>query len=83
MIKNEKDNVKWGIFLKLYVSKDTKDIINFYEKVIGKIIRKWKDKYSMKEYAACLERSKEGFLHVHIYINQFMPLKRLISNDVI
>jgi hypothetical protein len=31
----------------------------------------------MKEYAACLEKSSEGLLHVHIYINQFMPLKEI------
>lgn len=72
-----KNNNYWGIFLKLYLPKETIDIINTYEKVMGKIIRKWKDKYNMKEYAACLEKSNEGFLHVHIYINQFMPLKEI------
>jgi hypothetical protein len=65
----KKDDMKWGIFLRLSVAKETLDIINVYEKAIPKIIRKWKDKYSLKEYAGVLERSKEGFIHVHLYIN--------------
>jgi hypothetical protein len=31
----------------------------------------------MKEYAGVMERSKEGFIHVHIYINQYLPLKEI------
>lgn len=77
MCELNKNEMKWGIFLKLMVTKEQHDVVVFYEKIMPKIIRKWKDNYNMKEYAAVLERSSEGFIHVHIYINQFMPLKEI------
>lgn len=77
MTEKTKETMKWGIFLRMSAAKETLDVINVYEKAVPKIIRKWKDNYNMKEYAGVMERSKEGFIHVHIYINQYLPLKEI------
>lgn len=75
--KEEKGSNNYGIFLRMHISKNKKNIYEEYERVMAKIIRKWKYNYKMKEYAGCLERSEQGYLHVHLYINQFMPIKKI------
>ena len=68
---------KYGIFLRMNIAKEKKDNINNYEKVMKSFIRYCKDKYNMEEYVACLELSEGEYMHIHMYINQFLPLKEI------
>jgi len=42
--------------------------IEQYEDVVPKVIRIWKRKYQITEYVGCLEISKGGYKHVHMYV---------------
>jgi hypothetical protein len=75
IIKNKNNN--YGIFLRMNIVKEQKENINNYEKVMKNFIRFCKNKYNMQEYAACLERSEGEYMHIHMYINQFLPLKEI------
>jgi len=77
-VLNIKNNINnYGIFLRMNISKEQNENINNYEKIMKSFIRFCKDKYNMQEYAACLERSEGQYMHIHMYVNQFLPLKEI------
>ena len=71
-MENKEKTIQWGIFLRMNVTTIEKN-----EEIMKKFIRYCKNKYSLQEYAGCLEKSLEGYLHNHLYVNQYLPLKEI------
>jgi len=40
-----------------------------YMRIVPAVIKVWKRKFNFNEYLGCLEISKEGYKHVHMYLN--------------
>jgi hypothetical protein len=63
-----------GKFLRMHMLKDA--TIEQYEEVVPKVIRIWKRKYQITEYVGCLEISKGGYKHVHMFVKTDVSCQR-------